>query len=102
MILEQRIQNYVERYFLQSGMTEWPSIRRVARGLNVGIRAVFDAVEGDHRCDTQGWNVVDVNIADLEVYTSTPKIEEAWNRYWGRVNQESNSGKTQASQLAAN
>lgn len=101
MILERRIQNYVERFFLRASMTEWPTIRRIARGLNIGIQKVFDTVEGDDRCDTQGWNVEGpVDIADLEVYTSTPKIEEAWNRYWGVKNQESSSAETQTSQLA--
>jgi len=84
MLLEQRIQNYAERFFLQSGMTAWPTVRKVARGLNVGMRTVFDTVEGDHRCDTQGWNCEPVDYRELEIYTDTPRIEESWSRYWGR------------------
>ena len=89
MIIEQRIQNYVERFFLQSEMTEYPNIRQVARGLNVGMKLVFDTVEGDHRCDTQGWNIETVDYRDLEIYTDTDRIETAWEKYWKQRNEES-------------
>jgi hypothetical protein len=79
MILEQRIQNYVERFYLTSGMTTWPDIRQIAKGLGVGMQKTFDCIEGDERCTTQGWNVEPVDFRELEVYTSTDKIEEIWN-----------------------
>lgn len=84
MILEQRIQNYVENFWFRHNMTAWPTIGQIARGLNTGVRKIFSTVEGDDRCDTQGWNIIDLVIADLEVYTSTDKIETAWNKYWGK------------------
>lgn len=83
MLLEQRIQNYVERYHLKSGLTEWPTVRKVARGLKVSMKLVFNTVEGDYRCDTQGWNIEEINHADLEVYTDTNAIEAAWAKLWG-------------------
>jgi len=82
LLLEQRIQNYAERFFLKSGMQSWPDIRTVARGLNVGMSKVFEAVEEGHLCFTQGWNFEPVHVAELEVVTDTDAIEAAWAAYW--------------------
>lgn len=89
MCVEQKVQNYVEGYFLRHHMTKWPSLAKVARRFRMGIKRMLDLIEDDYRCDTQGWNCEFEGVGDmgntLEVYTDTPQIEDAWQKYWGRA-----------------
>mgnify|MGYP006908437574 FL=1 len=83
---EQRVQAYAERFWFRYHMTAWPTVRKVARGLNIGMRRVVEAVESGHRCFLQGYNVEEWADADLEVVTHTEATEKAWNDYWSGFN----------------
>ncbi len=70
MFTEDRIWNFVERYFKSSKDTAWPTVRQVAKGTKLPMIDVKKAVEETNRLDFQGYNVEKLDWKELEVYTT--------------------------------
>jgi hypothetical protein len=71
-MMEQRIIEYAERYFQRSGMTEFPTVRQVARACRCSHADVEAAVDSSGAACLDGVNVEGWKLGDLEVYVTNP------------------------------
>lgn len=78
-----RIAEYAYRHWQRAGMTEWPTVRQVARAMKVPQSVVEESDGYDHYMLT-GYNYQDEDerIGDLYVEASIPAVDVAWCGYW--------------------
>ncbi len=76
-----RIANVAYRFWIRAEMTEWPTVRYVARRL--GLRQLdIEECEGDGTFMLTMWNAYDQKLGDYFVEADTPAVEAAWSDYW--------------------
>jgi hypothetical protein len=78
--LGERIADCAYRHWKRAGMTEWPTVRQVARRLHIR-HSVFEECDGEHFMLT-GYNCDDFESGDFFVEASTPAVEADWCAYW--------------------
>lgn len=76
-----RIANYAYRFWVKAEMTEWPTVRRVARALRIK-QADVDDCEYAGEYTLTGYNCEDFETGDHLVEAMTRDVDIAWCAYW--------------------
>ena len=81
----ERIARYAYRFWKRAGMTEWPTVRQVARSLGVRQRTISDYGGVDYEVTSYEYADDDDGgyaIGDQFVESLIDEVEVDWCKYW--------------------
>ncbi len=78
----ERIAHCAYRHWKAADLTEWPTVRQVAKRLGITNRDIEEC-EGDGAYITTSWNVFGgTPYGEHFVEAMTDEVDRAWDEYW--------------------
>lgn len=82
MTTADRIAHCAYRHWRAAGLTEWPTVRQVAKRLGITNKAI-EEYEGDGPYITTAWDVLGgTPYGEHFVEAMTDEVDRAWEEYW--------------------
>lgn len=83
--MQEKVERYALKFWLDSGMEQWPEVRQVCRRFRISRLKLQDIIDGSNKVlDTEFYNAYHV-FGDRFVTVENEAVEAAWRKYYATI-----------------